>query len=358
MTFSIKVITSFNQILEIETAWNNDLITTVQNPLFYSRVFEGFMRYWEAKGWTPLVFTFWDDTRLVGFVPLKMRKSLYSNHVCNLDEAVFSNFVFLNEYRERCLSGLVDTLFNSLGCRSATITLDSASENLQLLEKICKTNKLHFRENPNISRAIILVDQSWDMFYSSLTRSTKQGFKRIKKQLDRLGPWTISFMDLNSDTVKKIFDIEQASWKNEWRSKNKVTEDYTLRSVLDASLPCDGVTPIFEPKVWFLEVDGQAIAYLLVLFYKQIAVFAKTSFNISFKKYSPGKFLLHSAIREVFTKNGVKKIDFITNLPLVRLWNPLSEHRTNVKIEKHRFLSYVLSVLLKNPISRRILKSP
>ncbi len=123
---------------------------------------------------------------------------------------------------------------------------------------------------------------------------------------------------------------------------------------MNASQPKGEVEPIYESEVWFLEVDGLAIAYRLVLVYKGTASFVKTSYNAQFKKFSPGKFLMNVAIRETFKKKiNVKKIDFITNLLVVQIWNPLCEHRTTVNIERNHLLSATLSFAYKNPIIRK-----
>ena len=142
-----------------------------------------------------------------------------------------------------------------------------------------------------------------------------------------------------------------------------------LRIILDASRPKENIEQIYEPKVWFLEVNGVAIAYQIVLFYKDTAVFVKTSFNQDFNKLSPGKFLINSVIREVFEKGTVTKIDFVTNLPFARVWKPFFEGRTNVIIGKTPLLFQVIqgalryarvlvneSFLVKIPIVFNVLK--
>ncbi len=168
MGISTKIITDFSYLLELESAWNRELVTSVENPFLYSRLFGGFMHFWDAKGWTPLVFTFWCNNRIVGMAPLKIRKSFYLNYVCNLSDNVYSDFVFFDEYRESCMTRLIDVLFNRLNCRSAAITLQNDSPNLKTLEKVCQTKGRHFWKAPYAGRAIMPVKHDWDLFYNSL----------------------------------------------------------------------------------------------------------------------------------------------------------------------------------------------
>lgn len=356
MGISTKVITDFNRLLEIENIWNRELLNYSEDPLLYSRLFSEFMQFWESKRWTPMVFTFWSNNRLVGMAPLKMQETFYSKYVCNLEGEVYSNFIVFDEYREICMTQLVDLLFNRLNCWSAVITLDSSSPNLRLLEKVCETKGLHFRKTPYNGRAIIPVETGWDQFYGSLKNSVRKEFRRTKRKMDDLGSWKISCAEIDSNSVERIFAVERMSWKAEWRARNNLQEDYTLRGFLKAHQPKGEIEPICDSEIWFLEVDGLAIAYQIVLLYKGTAVFAKTSYDGRFKSFSPGKFLLNGIIREVFSKRNVKKIDFITNLPFVQIWNPVCENRTRVTIERHHFLSATVRFVHEIPLIRNFVK--
>jgi len=94
MTITTRIITDFNELLDIENIWNNELVASAENPQLYSQIFVGFMRLCERQGWTPLVITFWANNRIVGMAPLKRLKSFYSNHVYSLVEDVYSDLFF------------------------------------------------------------------------------------------------------------------------------------------------------------------------------------------------------------------------------------------------------------------------
>jgi len=254
------------------------------------------------------------------------------------------------------MNQLLNVLFNNLNCRSANITFDTSSPNLKLIEKFCRDKKFSFREKPNFGREIIPVETSYDLYYNSLKNKIRKEFRRIKRNLDRSGSWKISCTGIHPESIKRVLAVDQKSWKAAWRAKNNWKEDAALRIILEASQPNGEVEPLYESKVWFLDVDGVAIAYLIVLSYKGTAVFIKTSFNAHFKRFSPSKFLINSVIREVFRKETVNKIDFVTNLPFIKAWKPLCEHRTRVIMEVNPFLSRVIRVVLRNPLMQKVVK--
>lgn len=305
------------------------------------------MRTNEEQGWTVLVFTFWSDNQIVGMAALKMKKILYTNNVYSLADDVYSDFVFRDEYREACMKLLVDAMFNELKCKSATITLDTNSPNFELLEKMCIEKKLPVRREPHYGRAVISIETSWEKFYNSLNRNTRKEFRRIERKLNDLGSWKISCRGINDDVIKEIFAIDQKSWKADWRAEKNMEEDTMLRIILDASKQTENIKPVYESEVWFLEVNGTAVAYQIVQYYKDIAVFVKTSYNKDFNRVSPGKFLINNLIREVFKKGTVTKIDFVTNLSFVRVWNPLCEGRTNVIVGKTPLLLQLIQDTLR-----------
>ncbi|HDQ05200.1 MAG TPA: GNAT family N-acetyltransferase [Candidatus Bathyarchaeota archaeon] len=347
MEISTRIITDFKDILNIERIWNLELVKSVENPQLYSRLFAGVMHSYESKGWTPLVITFWSDNRIVGMAPLKMRKVFSTNYVCSLLDEAYSDFVFFDKYQEYCMNMLVDILFNRLNCRLAIISLDTNSPNLKLLEKTCLKKNVPFSKKQNSGRAIIPVETTWEQFYKSLKGRARKEFRRIKRKLDSAVSWNVSCAEINDESIKKILAVDQKSWKAEWRAEHNLEEDPFLHTILEASQPDGEVEPIYKSEVWFLEANGEPIAYQIVQFYKGTAVLIKTSFDANFKRFSPGKFLINIVIREVFRKGTVNKIDFVTNLPFVQDWRPSCEPRTQVIIEENPFLSCAILLKLK-----------
>ena len=53
-------------------------------------------------------------------------------------------------------------------------------------------------------------------------------------------------------------------------------------------------------KVWFLELNGLPIAYVLVFKHNHVLFFEKTSYDQRFKPVSPGNFLFNELIESIF----------------------------------------------------------
>ncbi len=350
LEISIRVITKFNRLIEIENDWNRELKNSAENPFLYSRLLSEFMQFWEAAGWTSLVVIFLSDDKIIGMVPLRILKRFHLIYVSTLAHDIYSDFYLHDKYREICITQLIDFLFKHLKCHAITMTLQDSSSNLRVLTKICQKKGLYFWKTPFTGRAIIPVENDWDVFYRSLKVKVRKEFRRIKRKLDNLGSWQISCVGVDSNSIERILAVERMNWKTKLRAQNKVQEDRPLRIILRASQQKGEIEPIYEAKVWFLEVEGQAIAYLLVMLYKGTAIFVKTSYDARFKEISPGRFLMNATIREMYRKGNVKKIDFISDLPVVQIWKPLCENRTKVNIKRNIHLSTFLRFAGENPL--------
>ncbi|MCW4016398.1 MAG: GNAT family N-acetyltransferase [Candidatus Bathyarchaeota archaeon] len=347
MEISTKVITNCNEVTEVESKWNRALEISGENPFLYSRLVSNEMSYASNRGGSPLVLTFWVEDRLVGLVPLAIQKMFHVKYVCNLSNVVYSDFVISKEYREECITQMVEFLFNRLKFRIIAITFQSES-NLKTLEKVCRQKGLHLLKAPIMGRTIIQVESEWEQFYSSLKGKVRKEFRRRQHKLSELGTWKIYGDELNSKSIDRIFAIEKVSWKNNLREQNGEQKEDELYNFLTAAKANAKIEPIYKPEVWFLEVKGQAIAYLLVFNYNGTAFFVKTSYNSKFKKYAPGNFLSKEITHNIFKKKNVNKIDFITNLPGDKIWNPTIKKRTTVIVGSNSILISVLRFIHKH----------
>jgi len=307
-------------------------------------------------GWTPLLFTLWSDDLLIGAAPLSLRKMRFSNYACNLDGNLYPPCVFNEKYREFFYTQLLTCLHSRHKCQSVIITFDAKSADLNVFKKVCEARKLGIRFSKGNGRAIIAVTDSFDVFYSSLNRNIRKEFRRLQRRLDKLGSWKISCSGIDSNSAKKILDIDKSSWKTTWRSKRNIPNDSGLHSLLKVSQQTDCHEQLYSTKVWFLEVNQQPIAFQMVIFYKSTAVFIKTSFNNKFKKCSPGKFLMNAVIKESFSAEAVKRIDFSTNLPVVKAWNTQCEERTDVHVQRDSVLSKLAGFWMKNRLIQKCVK--
>lgn len=353
---SIKVIMNFNNLIAIEDEWNYKLNKSMENPFLFSRLLSLIMHSWEEWGWTPLAVIFLHDNKIVGMMPLKIRKRLQLINCSTLHPYLYSVFYLPDEYRKICMTQLIDFLFKHLKCHVVALTIQDSSPNLKVLTKICQKKGFHLRKTHFNGRAILPIEHDWDVYYGTLKVKVRKEFRRIRRKLDDLGSWRISCYGIDSESIEKIIAVEQMSWKTTWRAQKKIQKDWLLHIILRASQKQGEIVPSYEIKVWFLEVKGQTIAYLLMMLYKGTAFFVKTSYDAQFKEISPGKFLMNETIRKMHINGNVKKIDFITNLPIVQIWKPMCENRTKLIIKKNMRFSIILRFAEENLITRKFVK--
>lgn len=347
-----KIITNTQEILDNETAWNN--FVTPKNPLLYSKIFVGFMTFSRKKGWTPLIITFWSDQKIVGMAPLKIKPSFYSNQVRNLRDDLYSDFVFSEKHRQTCMKLLIDLIFKHLNCKLASIVMDTNSANLKIFENECSKNKLTVTKKQDLGRAVIFLNSSYERFYSLLKNKTKKEFRRINRRLDELGSWKIYRAPITDETLETIIETDKKSWKETHRNKTKSKEDFMLRLFLESSLPGKFFPPAYTAELWFLKINNKTVAYQLVFHHFDVSIFLKTSFDDNFRQLSIGKFLMNQVIHETFKKKSTKKIDFITNLPFVKTWNPTCETRTRIFVDVNPLISKTFKILTQNRILQKI----
>jgi hypothetical protein len=356
MGVSLRVITDFNHLLQIEDDWNQELSNSAENPFLFSCLLSEFMQLWEQAGWTPVVFSFWLNSRLVGVVPLKLQKRFFSYYVRTLNDELYSDIFVYDEFREVCLNQLMDFLFEKLNCRLVAITLQNSSFNIEILKNICREKGLHFLNVPYMGRACVPLENDWNLYYKSFKKGSRKSFRRIENKFNRLGEWSVSCGRLTFESIEKILSIERSSWKAKWRARMKKHQDYDLMAFLNAFQQKVGIRSHYDSEVWFLEVNGQAIAYQLVLFYNFVSFFIKTSYDALFWKFSPGKFLMKSVIREMFRRKTVNMVDFISDFPLLRVWNPLIRKRETMYIERNPVLLGAIRFIYQYPQIKRLVK--
>ena len=356
MEVSLQVITDFNHLLGIEDNWNQQLNNSADNPFLFSRLLSEFMRLWEQAGWTPIVISFWLNNKIVGVVPLKLKKAFFSYDVHTLNDELYSDIFLCDEFRNDCLNQLLDFLFEKLKCRSFSITLNKRLPNIEILRNVCREKGLNFLNVPYMGRACIVLENEWDVYHKSFPRNVRKNFRRIENNLNRLGEWDVSCFKLTCDSIEKILDIEKMSWKARWRAKKRKDKDLDLMAFLNAFQQRSD-SSYYDSEVWFLELNGRAIAYQLSLFYRGVSFFIKTSYDARFGKVSPGKFLINSAIRELFRRKTVNMVDFITDLPFHRIWNPLICKRERVYIERKPVLFGARYFFHRFPQIKRLTKS-
>jgi hypothetical protein len=346
---------------EVEGSWNSFINKCSENLSFLSKFVEQFMESARLEGWTPMILLILVDGKVTGISPLKIRRQFGIRIAKFLLAPWFSpDLISENQYRKICIAQTLSFLFGFLRCQLVDLTLPSESPNLQWLRQKYQSNGIHFYSMHDKGRRILHVSGTWSEFEAFKGRSFIRRFKKMERHLDRAGSWRITSIDNENEAshaIDKILDVESRSWKECRRTKMGVEMDQDLMMIWNGSQHMAKVEPEFSWSAWFLELGGQTMAYVLVLQYKDVAYIAKTSYDKRFRKFSPGIYVQNVAIRELFNRGRIRKIDFSTDLPYHRIWTSTCMPRVRVVMARTGPLSTLIRFALANQGLKRILKT-
>ena len=271
-----------------------------------------------------------------------------------MDDELYSDIFLCDDFREVCLTQLMDFLFEKINFRLAVITYPRSFFITKILKNFCTENGLYFLNRPHMGNAILHFGNDWNAYYKSLKKGNRKQFRRTKNHLDRLGNWNISCFDLTNDSIEKILRVERFSWKAEWRARRNEDRDHDLMVFLNVGKQKVSANSNYEFKVWILELNGQPIAYQLTLLYNGISYLVKTSYDANFEKITPGKFLINFIVKELFKQKSVDTIDFITDLQFLHSWEPQIRKRERMYIERKPLWLVVLRIIDRYPHIKRL----
>lgn len=306
-----------------------------ENPFCLSEFIKQSMEFYRSTGWTPIVLVMSADKKIVGIAPLIIKKRFGVRFARFVGRSWFSpDFIIEDQYRENFIKHLIDFLFRILRCHFVELILPAESPNLQILKYVCihKVKITDFYTKPAVGHCVIPVECTWDEFKASRGRNFRRKFKKIERHLDQAGSWRITCVenaDEGSDVFKRILDVEKRSWKERWRTRKGIEIDPDLLMLWKAAQYTTTV-PDFKWTVWFLELNGQTLAYCFFLRYKGIAFDVKTSYDARYKRFYPGVYVNNAAIRELFDKKQVRNIDFLSDLAFHRTWTSICLPRVKV----------------------------
>ena len=357
MKVSIRVIQNYNGLHDIERAWNTLIDQCSDGPILLSGFVEQFINFNSSSGWAPLLLAISVDGKLVGISPLKVKRTFGFRLVKFLPKLFSQDFVIKSQYREICISHTLDFLFKTLKSQLVKLTLPGESLNLQILKQKCRANGIQFGTKPEMGHRILPVECTWEEFEAFRGGNFKRKFKKIARNLDRAGSWKITCLGKGNEELvaKKMLDVERVSWKEGWRSQTGMEGDEDLLMVWNGSQHASKSEPNFNWSVWFLELNNQTLAYALVFQYKEVAFIVKTSYDERYRKFYPGIFIINAAIRELFGRRQVKKIDFLTDLPFMETWTSLSLPRIGVIMSQKNILQIVIRFAFANENMKNIL---
>jgi len=360
LRLSIHAISDPREISEIQAEMDSFITKNSENPFLLSVFIQKTMESNSRKGSTPIVLVLKIDGAIIGVVPILITKRLGIRLATFLFDFWFSpDFVYDAEYREICMQSSLTFIFDHLKCKFTTFDLPAKSPNLQVLERVCKTNCLYFdkKNEDYLNHRIISVDRPWTDFKKSKGKHFRQEFRRIEYNLDSVGKWRILRFENDvqeQEAFQNIIDVEKVSWKKNWRFQQHISADLQLLQLWEGSSLAIKTCLGFNRNVWFLELNDHIIAYSLVIQYGRTAYIAKTSYDDRYREFYPGIYVINASVRDLFNSESVKTIDFLTNLPFVKKWASGCELRVKSLLWKD-YMPNFFKMIIRQPQTKLIL---
>jgi len=347
---SSRIILDFNKLLKIKDTWDKFIKNHSNNPIFLSGFIKQFMDFRRSKKEVPLILLISINNEIIGAAPLVIKRKFglrFAEFL--LGDGLSPDFIMDNRCQETCIAKTLEVLLDILKCHFITLALPAESPNLQVLKKKCKADGIPFYIKKGLGHYILPINCTWSEFKASRGQNFRRNFKRYTRNLNKAGSWKIlSIGNENkeeSSIFRKVLHIEKMSWKEKWRMRRGLKIDHDLLIIWRGAQHIARTESDFKWRLWFLELGNQPLAYCLVLQYKEMAFFMKTSYDERYKRLYPGIYVNNVAIRDLFNERQVKVIDFATDLSFHRNWTSIFLPRVRMLITKKGLLLRIIKII-------------
>jgi hypothetical protein len=350
LNFTARVISGSGELRKREVDMASFLRCHSDNPFLLGEFIDIFTQARDLKQNIPLVIMLYADDNIQGIAPLAIHKRFGLASVQFLEPSYFSpDLVFANENSQRCAEDIVHLLFKKMNTHILDLTFEADSPNLSLITQQFKRQGIRFLTQQSERHSILRTSGTWEEFSKSRGRNFRKKMKKIVKHLKLAGSWRIVCFEnenITPEVIKKVFDVEETSWKQEWRARRGQKVDSVLEVTLKASQRIRENEAKFNWRIVFLELNSLPIAYILILEYMNVAYFVKTSYDAKYRQLYPGIYVMNEAIRGYFG-TLISRIDFIADLPFHETWTTDHLQKVRVVATKGLIPALALSSMLR-----------
>jgi len=338
MSISTEIIADPTKLAAMENDLDDFVYSWSENPFLSSPFLKTSLGGATSTARFPIALIVKVHGKTVGLTSLFIHRLFGINYAISYSGWWCTPSIILsNDYSQVATEAILKTVFGRLGCRFAMLYLTNPWPHLENLVRTCKSQKKYYvtDSDPSISHAVLQIDRSWTDFLEFRGEHFKKRSRANERKLSQAGDWHLSLFENESFgknvVYEKIVSIEKLSWKKTFSEKSH-EEDSLLGWLLDSAKHLANNNSPVKLKVWLLELNNLPIAYTFECDYKNTAFIIKTSFAEKYKNLSPGFFVNNNAIKDLFEKREVRKIDFLSSFLLVQKWCPSFFPRMRVTV--------------------------
>ncbi|MBI5021909.1 MAG: GNAT family N-acetyltransferase [Ignavibacteriales bacterium] len=317
-TPNIKLIDNIDDLKNWRDDWNNLVLHSATPSLFIS--YEWLITWWQCHKNDKLklfVLMVVKNDELIGIAPLmKIRHNIFGFGWNSIEFISMMS----HAYSPTNCSGMLDIISTSA---NSPIVVDAIIEYLKFRNREWSYARLNpiphdsitissvaniagktfyrYHQRNVFSGATIYIVNSWDQYNKGLMNNLYNNIVSAERKLMKLGEIEIKEMTSSPEFDKwydDILSIERRSWK--WsrgvRINEKVFKNFYKQIAEQASV--NGWL-----RLWFLFLDGKAIAYDFAIDHNNKITGLKSSFDDEYRKYSPGNILKLHSFKKYFEEN-------------------------------------------------------
>ena len=193
--------------------------------------------------------------------------------------------------------------------RVVLANIDSLSPVLPELDRAAERRGLASMRWPGPRMPWIRLSGSWDDYLQTRSSHVRSETRRKRRKLERAGRLEItvtSAADPDGATMRDVMDIERLSWKHE--SATSFDTEPGVGDFYEVLAKRAGDRGWL--RIYVMHLDGEPIAHLYGIVYKNEYLALKTSYVQAQRALSPGSVLFDHVLQDAFAQ-GYRAIDLL-----------------------------------------------
>ncbi len=229
-------------------------------------------------------------------------------------------------------------------CMTPNLVVEEPSYQ-QLLDQL-NTQSYSVQIIPNTASPYLTISTDWDDYLASRSRSFRYRLQRKAKAVAKAGEislrWYTDELDIDQ-LLEEMLQIEANSWKV--AAGMSIAHRPVEQRYYEQLLPVMATNGLLMANV--LYIDKKPVAYGLCYNFKQCWGQLKTSFDDTFKEFSPGTHLVDLSIEHAF-KEGAHEFDFLGDRMRHKLeWTDQVRSHHNLYIYNTNSITGKIAALIK-----------
>ncbi|MGN6868971.1 MAG: GNAT family N-acetyltransferase [Solirubrobacteraceae bacterium] len=263
--------------------------------------------------------------RLVGVLPVRRRPRAVDSPT-NFHTPEFGLLADHDDARRV----LADGVFALRPRRVAVGFLDADRADAAALEMTARARGYQVEVRSAMRSPYVVIDSDWTTYEQRLSRNLLGDLRRCRRRLEERGGLTITISDGRDgldELLEQLFSVDAHSWQAAARTaivSHKNTQQFYEEV-------CRWAASRGSLRVSLLRVAGRSVAMELGLEEAGVHFAMKSSYDQSYRRFSPGKILLHGVIESAFI-GRLKRVELLgAEDRYKRLWASHSRERLNLQ---------------------------